>query len=279
MQTKRPPKRFGEGNWKGGEWNLGMEFFLLIITILPPLLYTLHYGKKTFIETSKLSTEKWADIRPPQKYTELEKIRLTNSEIERAKKFKESYTNKIRGFEADRDIAISSEEKAIATERTGISNTIERLKAEIIAAQDKLKTLDSKLEDKKAIAIAKYNEQVAKLDGDIQIADKYADKQPIDTTELMAEINTAEAMKLHINEYRRMAEQQKRNAELLAGSEEYTRKIELARELPAEILKTAKIPVDGLTVENGIPLINGLPISNLRGENSLICVDVSYFKA
>ena len=210
------------------------------------------HGKKTVSDIAETipanyQAEKWEQYQTAPKYTELEKIRLTNSEIERAKKFKESYTNKIRGFEADRDIAISSEEKAIATERTGISNTIERLKAEIIAAQDKLKTLDSKLEDKKAIAIAHYNEQVAKLDGDIQIADKYADKQPIDTTELMAEINTAEAMKLHINEYRRMAEQQKRNAELLAGSEEYTRKIELARELPAEILKTAKIPVDGLS--------------------------------
>lgn len=242
------------------------------------------HGKKTVSDIASTipanyQVEKWEQYQTAPKYAELEKIRLSNSEIERAKKFKESYDNKIRGFQADRDIAISSEEKAIAIERTNLTNTIERLKAEIIAAQDKLKTLDNTLEDKKAIAIALYNEQVAKLDGDIQIANKYIDKPPIDTTALLDEINTAEAMKLHINEYRRMVDQQNRNEEMRLQSEEYTRKIELARELPAEILKTASIPVKGLTVENGIPLINGLPISNLsEGEQLDLCVDVAISK-
>jgi hypothetical protein len=34
-----------------------------------------------------------------------------------------------------------------------------------------------------------------------------------------------------------------------------TEKIELARKLPGQILKEAKIPVEGLTVKNGIPLV------------------------
>ena len=67
--------------------------------------------------------------------------------------------------------------------------------------------------------------------------------------------------------------------ELKASSDELTRKIELARELPSEILATAKIPIEGLTVVEGVPLIHGLPISNLSdGELLELCVDVSVSK-
>lgn len=46
-----------------------------------------------------------------------------------------------------------------------------------------------------------------------------------------------------------------------------------------EILKTATIPVKGLTVENGKPLINGLPISNLsEGQKLDLCIDVALSK-
>lgn len=223
--------------------------------------------------------DKWDSYSTAPKYAELGKIQQENSEIERAKVFVESYKNKVRGYEAEKEIAITSEEKAIASEKQNLTNTIERLKAEIISAEDKLKTLDSKLEDKKAIALSKYNESVAKLDGDIQIANKYISKVPRDTTELQDEISNAEAMKLHLNEYRRMVAQQQRNEDLKAQSDEYTRKIELARELPSEILKTATIPVNGLTVKDGIPLINNLPISNLsEGEQLDLCIDVAISK-
>ena len=46
-----------------------------------------------------------------------------------------------------------------------------------------------------------------------------------------------------------------------------------------EILKAATIPVKGLTVENGKPLINGLPISNLsEGQKLDLCIDVALSK-
>lgn len=242
------------------------------------------HGGKTVSDIAKTipanyQADKWEQFQTAPKYTELEKIKELNSRIERAKVFKQNYDNQIRGFEADREIAISAEEKTNASEKLSISKTIERLKAELIAEQDKLKTLDSKLADKKALAESRYNESVAKLDGDIKIADEYIDKQPVDVTTLQEEISTAEAMKLHLNEYRRMVAQQNRNEELKKQSDEYTRKIEIARSLPGEILKTATIPVDGLTVENGIPLINGLPISNLsEGEQLNLCVDVAISK-
>ena len=66
---------------------------------------------------------------------------------------------------------------------------------------------------------------------------------------------------------------------LKTESDELTRKIELARTLPGQILETATLPVEGLTVENGIPLIHGLPVSNLsEGEKLNLCVDVALSK-
>lgn len=223
--------------------------------------------------------EKWDTYDLAAKYHELETDRSENNKIDQAKSFKESYDNKIRGYQAERDIAISAEEKSIANERESLKSTIERLKAEMVAAQNSLKGLDGKLEDKKNLAESAYREKVAKLDGNIKIVNQYADKEPIDITELSAEISNAESMKKHLNEYRRMKSMQSELESLTAQSQSLTDKIELARELPGEILKTAKIPVKGLTVQNGIPLINNLPISNLsEGEQLSLCVDVAISK-
>ena len=83
-------------------------------------------------------------------------------------------------------------------------------------------------------------------------------------------------MKGHLNEYDRMKEMQKKVDDLNAVSENLTNKIELARDLPGLILKEVNIPVKNLTVENGIPLVNSIPISNLsEGEKLQLCVDVT----
>lgn len=103
--------------------------------------------------------------------------------------------------------------------------------------------------------------------------------EPIDTTADEEEVKTAEAMKKHLNEYRRMMQLKEECDALKDEAEELTEKIELARTLPGQILETATIPVDGLTVENGQPLIKGLPVSNLsEGEKLELCVDVALSK-
>lgn len=66
---------------------------------------------------------------------------------------------------------------------------------------------------------------------------------------------------------------------LKAKSNILTDKIEKARNLPGEILQEATIPIKGLTVKDGIPLINGLPVSNLsEGEKLDLCIDVAIEK-
>lgn len=242
-------------------------------------------NKRAFIEEiaesipDKYDANKWEHYDLGKMYRRIEQAKVVNGRIERAKIFKDSYDNKIRGYEAEKEIAISSEREKISKEREELNSNIERLKAEIKAAEDKLTTLGSKLDDKVALAESHYKGKIAKLDSDIKAADEYIDKEPIDTSADEDEVRTAEAMKKHLNEYKRMVSLEAECEELKAESDEFTRKIELARTLPGEILEKATLPVEGLTVVDGTPQINGLPISNLsEGEKLELCIDVALSK-
>lgn len=242
-------------------------------------------NKKAFVEEiaqsipANYQADVWEEYDLGATYEKIEKIKSENNRIERAKLFKDSYDNKIRGFQAEKEIAISEAERTISSERTALTSTIERLKAEILATTEKLETLSSKMQDKTAVIDSQYKEKIAKLDSDMLVADKYIGRETIDCSELEKEVSTAQEMKKHLNEYSRMRRLQVEVEELIQNSNELTKKIELARTLPGEILKTATIPIDGFTVENGIPLINGLPVSNLsEGEKLQLCVDVALSK-
>ncbi|MBQ1944115.1 MAG: hypothetical protein II346_03800, partial [Ruminococcus sp.] len=220
--------------------------------------------------------EVWENYDLATKYAELMKRKEHNNRIERAKAFAQTYQNKLRGIQAEHDITVSAAKDTIAAEKEGILQSIARLKAEITAAEHELETLGGKLDDKIKVADAEYQEQKAKLDADVGAAQKYMDIAPLDIADLQEEIQTAEEMKKHLNEYRRMRTMQAELDVLREKSKAFTEKIELARSLPGEILQEATLPVEGLTVENGVPLIHGLPITNCSdGEKLELCVDVA----
>ncbi len=225
------------------------------------------------------NAEEWEAFDLAEAYRKINASKEHNSRIQRAKAFKESYNNKIRGFQGEKESAIAAEKLAISNQRESILKSIERMKAEIAADENKLASLDGILADKIALAESRYNENVAKLDSDIRIADEYADKDPIDTVDLEQQAAHAEQMKKYINEYNRMKNMQAEVKELTDASDRLTEKIELARSLPGKILESASIPIEGFTVADGIPLINGLPVSNLsEGEQLELCVDVALSK-
>lgn len=222
------------------------------------------------------TAEKWRNYNLSDKYNELMTRRQMNSRIERARAFRDSYDNKLRGLQADLEISVSQAEKAVSAERADINDKISQYEQEIRALQERLKTLGSKLDDKKKIAQAQFDAAKAKLDADTGKADEYVNMPIQPTEDLESEIKTAEEMKQHLNEYDRMIAMESEIDGLKEQSEEYTRKIELARNLPGVILQTATLPIEGMTVENGIPLIHGLPVSNRSdGELLELCVDIA----
>ena len=177
-----------------------------------------------------------------EKYRELEHLREQNSVIERAKAFRSGYEAKLRGLEAQRDVELAAIAREISNQRTDLIGTIERLRAEIQAAEDKMAGLEQRRQEREAVAQANYETAVAKLEKDMGVANDYADRQPVDTSALAAEVDTAEQMRKHLNEYQRMVAMQKELEDLSARSTELTEKIELARELPARILRLPPFP-------------------------------------
>ncbi len=225
------------------------------------------------------NAEKWENFNLTEKLKELMTLKEKNNKINEAKEFINNYNNRVKGYDAERQIAIAAEEKNIQVEKEQLEKDIARMEEQIKANKEKLQNLGQTLEDKKNIANLEYEKKVAALDESIGRAKEYANQESIDITEMQAECDLAEKMKSYINEYKRMKDYETQNEELLEQAKALTNKIEHARELPGEILKTAKIPVEGLTVENGKPLIDGKPISNLsEGEQLMLCVDVALSK-
>ena len=218
----------------------------------------------------------WEHYPVSAKYQELSRIREANARVQRAKDFLDAEASKVRGLEADRDISIATVDQEITSERNRLTADIARLEAEIFAAKDKLGTLAERREERVDIIRANFEAKTAKLRADLGAAEADAAGAIIDPSPLLKEINYADEMRKHLNEYKRMTTMQTKVEKLTEESEELTRKIELARELPSMILAQAEIPVEGLSVKDGIPLIHGLPISNLSdGELLELCVEIS----
>lgn len=239
-------------------------------------------NKKAFVEEIAngipvgYDVEKWEQASAGDIYRQIERMQKENQTIERAKLLRDSRDSKIRKFDADREIEITALDREIANRANQIDKSIASLNEQIRAYETEKEQLVSKKSDKLEVIEQTYKANVARFDAEIAEYAEYADKQPQDVTALQEQAQEIEKMQSHINEYKRMLRLQSEIEEMQAQSQELTDKIEKARTLPGEILANCTIPIDGLTVENGTPLINGLPVSNLsEGEKLDLCIDVA----
>lgn len=242
-------------------------------------------NKKAFIEEiaegipAGYDVEKWKAASTSDIYHEIEQIRSDNRMIEKAQMLKDARDSKIRSFEADKEIAKSALDTEFSNRSHQIEQDILKLNNQIKALQTEQEGLAAKKQDKLDLIEQKYETDVAKYDAEVAEYAPYIDKEKKDVSGLVKDAEYMEKMKGHINEYERMIDLQKDVEDLSAESSDLTNKIEKARTLPGEILQNCSIPIEGLTVENGIPLINGLPVSNLsEGEKLDLCIDVSIQK-
>ena len=219
---------------------------------------------------------KWRNFTLSEKYEELNKKKTFNENIDKSIAYKEDYDNKIKQIETTESNTLLQIEANKVEEKNKINTEIQDLKNRILLLEKELENVDAKYEKVIAEAKSQTAAEKAKLDENIKVANEWAAKAKEETDTLENELKIAEEMKGHINEYDRMAEK-KEHIEVLKGqSEALTNKIELARNLPGEILKEVEIPVKNLTVVDGVPLVNNLAISNLsEGEKLQLCVDVT----
>ena len=229
------------------------------------------------------NAKKWREYDFNGRYSELSRKKETNDRIARAKVFYEGYAAKLKALEMTRDTDIHTEEQFSEDEKVAIQKRIARYEHEIEMEKQRLSTIDDALASKISVIKSNFEASKAKLDKDNAIAAQWAGKEPEDVSELESEVKIATEMISYLKESDRLEEMKGRIGAKREQSEELTRKIELARELPAEILKEARIPVEGLTVVDGEPMIdrgNGpLPINSLsEGEQLDLCVDVALSK-
>ena len=220
--------------------------------------------------------EKWRNFTLSDKYEELNKDKEYNAKIDKSIAYKEDYNNKIKQIETIENNTLLQIEKDKSEEKNKITTEMQELKNRIELLQKDLENIDVKYEKTIAETKSETVAEKAKLDENIKVANEWANKEKINTEMLENELKIAEEMKGHLNEYDRMKEMQKKVDNFNIISETLTNKIELARTLPGEIFKEVNIPVKNFTVENGVPLVNGLSISNLsEGEKLMLCVDVT----
>lgn len=220
--------------------------------------------------------ERWEKVNLSELYTEIEKVRKSNETIEKAKLIVSGHDNKMRSYQADKEIALAALDREMERREREIEVGLAAAKEQIKALEEKKAGLSEKKADKVAVIESEYSEKVAKFEADVASYAEYADKEVQPVSDLVREAETAEKMKSHINEWRRMLSLQEEVSVLSKKSASLTEKIEKARELPGEILENATIPIAGLSVKDGIPLINGLPVSNLsEGEKLDLCIDVA----
>ena len=219
---------------------------------------------------------KWRNYTLSDKYEELNKLKDYNNKIDRSIEYKSNYENTVNGLKGKLDSNLSIINNNKADRKKAIETNIMELKNKIALLEKDLENVDNDFLIDENKAKAEYDQEIAKLSENIKIANEWASKEKQNTETLENELKIAEEMKGHLNEYDRMVDIQTKVENLRQTSEALTNKIELARTLPGSILKEVNIPVKNLTVEDGIPLVNGLTISNLsEGEKLMLCVDVT----
>ncbi|MCA9406282.1 MAG: hypothetical protein KC684_07090 [Candidatus Omnitrophica bacterium] len=239
-------------------------------------------NKKAFIEEivsdipEDYNIQFWENYDLGQVYKKIESIQNNNRIIEKAKQSLSNVENKIRAFKADLEIDKSAIDKEIDYTKSNLKEEKSKLLERIREIQKEEEGIEQKRSDRVKLAEANYEKNVSEFNAEIKQYEVDASLPLKDVSNLQQEADNAEKMKKHINEYRRMISYQEDVSNLNKESEELTQKIEKARTLPGEILRVSSIPIDNLTVIDGKPLINGLPISNLsEGEKLELCINVA----
>lgn len=243
-------------------------------------------NKKAFIEEimkelpENFNAAKWEAYELQEIHSKIEKARQHNAQIEKAETLKANYDNKIRGFQSIKELEEQRLLKGLQEREGELKADIAKLQEMLNSAQKELNSLNDVCSDKKAVIEANYEKQVAQFNEELKAFEPYLQQQKINIVPLQEEAAEALKMKQQLPQYNKMLAMNNELAELQADSDEYTRKIELARTLPAQILAEANLPLGEMSIDGDQVLIkkpNGdLPISNLsEGEKLDLCVDIA----
>jgi energy-coupling factor transporter ATP-binding protein EcfA2 len=221
--------------------------------------------------------EHWKKYDLEPDYEKLEKAKNNNIKLENAKRFINDYPAKVKFFESERDRKIANVTLEKDNKISKIDAEIEDLKKRILileAEKGNVQEIDA--EKKKAIINVYEREKSALDDLLVKANARVNQSQEMDEASVRESINKIKEYMGHIPIYENVLMLKDDIEKLNDESKHYDCMIQRARDLPGEILAKAEIPIKGISVKDGLALINGLPISNLsKGEQLDLCVDIA----
>lgn len=226
--------------------------------------------------------EKWREVNLGELYSQVTKAQTHNNTITEKKLVVSEKQNRLNDIDNELEIekqGIDAKLNAYMVDKAGtidfLKVRISMLQKEIADCESSIKEAKTRAEDLKVNADRVAEEKKKSVEQMASMIDLVS-LEEIDTLPLMDKANEAEKMKSFLNEYDSMMDIYNQIAVLQDKSILLTEKIEKARMLPGELLKQVKSPIAGLTVESGVPLINGLPIQNLStGEQLELSVEIA----
>jgi len=228
------------------------------------------------------NAEKWRDIKLGEYYSKITKAQEHNNKITEAKNIAEGFNDKKDSIEgkyakinADLRSNFSLYESQKREEYSSIQNRINQLKEELSLIELDVKEKKSDMESQIKTNNGAMEIDIRDLENKVKES-KLIKEEEIKLEPLQEEADFAEKMKSYISEYDNAMSYHKQVEELVLESHKLTEKIEIARSLPSELLKKVKSPIEGLSVKDGVPLINGLPIQNMStGEQLELSVEIA----
>lgn len=225
-------------------------------------------------------------------------IALSNSKIERANNFIDNSNNTLENELNKLDNQLESEYQALLQKYSVLKDEKKR---EVLAAveeqkdiiainnnkiatkEQELRSLDEKEEAEKVAVDEKVANEIEKEEIRIGKASSYLkENTQVDIEPLQAEADYVAEMVGYLRDWDRIIEiRDGILASKQAYSSELTSKIEKARNLPGELLKTAKMPIDGISVDvDGRVRINSVLIDGLSsGEKLRLAMKVAKAQA
>lgn len=183
-----------------------------------------------------------------------------NGEIERRKLAREQAAEKVAKLREDAQYF----RDRIPHAQKGIDDDIAELERKIVELRERSAAETQELEEKAVSTASLADDLQKRLDEAPELPD------PVDTAALQEQLRTAQATNANVREKRRKAEQTAAAEAFKKEAEELTARMAARDEEKTAAIRSAKLPVDGLSFGDGEILLNGLPFEQASFREQLV---------
>lgn len=169
----------------------------------------IRFKKQLIEETQKelpenFNADKWENYDLQAIHTQIEQARQHNAQIEKAENLKANYDNKVRGFQATREVKLADLKQQLQEEKTTLEAKRAELVAELKATEENLFNLNGKFYDKEKVVKAEYEATVAPFNEELKAFEPFLQQPKTNILPMQEEAETALKMKQLLPQYNKM---------------------------------------------------------------------------